>query len=218
MRLFHLIGMLLLAGVLGGCSSECVPVDMNPPLPSEAVADFLAEEPFAPLQSSRQIMDRYDAEFFVCEYGNALDCIGDGCLYSTAYGLSYDDRVGWLGFYDHHGYSPDSTRFYNFVETDTFLFDADTWFVLIWKDWRAYFDMLLPALAADEDTSRNALLTMSTLIYTHESVEIAENLVENPLIADDAEILGILAALPVIRLDLYATVRARAQELLDALG
>ncbi|MBK9304770.1 MAG: hypothetical protein IPM94_13085 [bacterium] len=200
-----------------GCSSEYDPVDWSPTPPSDEAAAFVAQEPFTPLQYTHQIMDWNGIELFVCKFGEGLDCPA-GCIYSAAYGLNYGDRVGWIGFDHYHSYEPDSTRFYDFIGTDTMLFDADTWFALMTRDVHACFEMLMPALAADGDTGRGALLTLSTLLYTHESREIAENLVENPSLAEDAEILSILAALPVMRYDMYAAARARAQELLDALG
>jgi hypothetical protein len=206
----------LVVTILVGCS-DYDPIDGEYDPPSEEASDFIAQEPFEQLQYEREILDWNDIEFFSCAYGEGLDC-PSGCFYSSAVGLRYNNRIGWLGFQDYHGYHPDSTRFYNFVESDTLLFDADTWFVLMGANWWACFDMLLPALAFDEQTSRSALLALSTILYTHESQRIAELLVENSAIATDTEILGILAALPVIRTDIYAAVRARAQELLDALG
>jgi hypothetical protein len=210
-----MVGVLLLIGGVIGCSEDKV-TDPHTRIirPSDRVLDFVAQEGFSPIESIHQVMDWNDMEVFRVSYGEGLDC-PSGCFYSMAVGMHYGDRAGWLGFEDFHEHQPDSSRFFDFLETDTLLFDADTWFTMMLESWSACFDMLLPALAHDEQTSRNALLMLSTLIYSHESLEIAEYLVANPTVMSDAEILGILAGLPVIRWDVYAEVRSRAQELLD---
>ncbi len=60
-----------------------------------------------------------------------------------------------------------------------------------------------------------ALLILAAMLYTHESLELAEVLVQNPAIADDVEILGILANLPDGWRGMYIPIREQAQGLLD---
>ncbi|MEZ4388051.1 MAG: hypothetical protein R3D98_10845 [Candidatus Krumholzibacteriia bacterium] len=201
-----------------GCGSDdLISADWNPTPPSDGVLRFVEEEGFAPLQYAHRILDWNGIEVFRAAYGEGLDC-PSGCFYSQAYGLGYGNRIGWLGFEDFHDYEPDSSSFFDFVATDSLLFDVDTWFVVMSEDWQVCFDRLLPAIAGDSDSSRLALITLSTLIYTHESVEIAELLVQHPVVVEDREILGILSNLPVIRSDVYQEVRLQAQELLDDLS
>jgi hypothetical protein len=210
-----LTAVLLLAA---GCASDDpASADWDSTPPSADVRRFVDEEGFAPVQDAHRILDWNGVEVFRISYGEGLDC-PSGCFYSRAYGLGYNDRIGWLGFEDFHDHEPDSSRFFDFVATDSLLFDVDTWFVVMTEDWQACFHELLPAIAGDADTSRLALITLSTLIYTHESVEIAGLLVQHPVVMDDREILGILSNLPVIRFDIYQEVRSQAQELLDGLS
>ena len=218
MRIRLAIGILLLiCGIIGCSDDELTAPEWRSVRPSDDVMGFVAQEEFSPIEYIHQVMNWNEVELFRVAYGEGLDCPA-GCFYSMAVGLNYDGRVGWLGFRDSHEYVPDSTRFFDFLETDVLLFDADTWFTIMLESWYVCFDMLLPALAHDEHTSRDGLLTLSTLIYSHESVEIAEYLVANPTVMADTEILGILANLPIIRWDVYAEVRSRAQELLSGLG
>ncbi|MDO9694206.1 MAG: hypothetical protein Q7W56_05710 [Candidatus Latescibacteria bacterium] len=218
MRYASWLWCLLLATLPAGCDDDDPAIgDWHPTPPSPAVADWAAQEPFDPLQYTHLLTDNSGCEFFVCAYGEGLDC-PSGCFYSRAIGVRCGERIGWLGFIDYHGYVADAGRSYDVLESDATLFDVDTWFDLYDVDRYACLRILLPALARDEQTSRSALLAISALLSTHISVQIGEDLLGNPAVATDREILTILAALPAVNGDLYAAVRARAQELLDGLG
>jgi len=200
---------------LFGCGDE----DLNewiPKPPSPQVQGFVAEEGFSPLQYSHQILNWNGIEVFRCSYGEGLDC-PSGCFHSSACGLAYTGQIGWLGFTDYHGHVSVPERFYDFLPEHELLYDVDTWILMIDKDAWTCWNMFLPALAADPDTGREALLALSAMIYTHMSMKIAENLVSNSAVAGDAEILGILASLPVMEPDYYLEVRQQAQALLDGL-
>lgn len=217
MKRFWPLALILLA--LPGCGDDSMGFgepDLEIVPPSAAVTAFVAAENFEPHQYTSQLLDWDGIEFFYTAYGPPQDC-PSGCFYDLAYGLSYGGQIGWIRYDDqiHHAFSPD--RDFDFQESDERLFDHDTWFALAYWDCWSCYDHLILALAGDEHTSRAALLTLSTLLLTNENRELALVLVENPAIAQDAEILGILVQLPSEPVDRFAEVRARAQELLDAL-
>lgn len=146
-----------------------------------------------------------------------MDC-PSGCIYSKAIGLAYEGRVGWLTVEDLLGDYPEQGRYFNFEASDTRLFDFDFWILLLELDCRACYNSLLESLAAGEETSRSAFLTMSSIMYTSTWPELADILVENLAISEDEEILSLLANLPVLESDFYLMARLRAQELLDDLN
>ena len=214
------IRLVLVAAALlccGGCSDDDNPVRTYPRQPTPAVRQFIADQDLPDVHDGRQILVSGPVEFFSAEYGSPQDCLS-GCFYSSAYGLRYDDHIGWLYFNDYDGYEAPPDAYYDVLPTDEILFDVDYWFTISEANSSTFWQGLLPLLARDPDTGRDSLLNIAVLLYSHIDERLASDLVENPAVGIDAEILTLVSELPVAgEPDRYLEVRNRALELLAAL-
>lgn len=202
---------------IGGCSDNPTEIKIVTPPVSAVVQEFIEEEELPHLQTPEQMILLREIEFFYCKFGEGEDC-PSGCIYNGAIGLRYGDRIGWLKFHDFNQEFPPTNRFFDFVAEDTEFFHFNMWLFLIQSDCRYCFDALIYSLASDLDPPRQTFISLVGILYSSVQIEVAQNLVENPIVGEDHEILGLLAGLPVFGGDAYWQIRERAQELLDDLN
>ena len=207
---------------LVGCDDEdsnTGPEAFQPTPPTAAVNAFVESQSLPLFRYTHQVLIRDDVECFYSVFGEPQDC-PSGCFYSYGFGLRYGDHLGWLNFDFANGYEAAPSSYFDVLSSDTALFDVDTWFVISDTNWAMAWQSVVPALARDEDTGRSALLSIAGILYTHHSLSMALDLVNNPAVAADVEILTLLSELPVVGvgdMDLYDEPRNRALELLGGL-
>lgn len=211
---------MLLLMLLSGCHDDSPNrPDAFTPTPTTAkVNEFVAAQGLPLFRWTDQTLLRDGYECFYASFGEPQDC-PSGCFYGLAYGIRVGDRVGWLGFMDFDGYEPQPDSYFDVIATDDILFDIDTWLAISDADWTTAWLGLVPALARDPDTGRAALLSLAAILYTHHSRPLSLDLVNNPAIAADVEILTLISELPVVDApDLYAEAREIARDLLEHIG
>ncbi len=214
-------GCALLLLVLAGCHDDHSPSapDVFTPTPTTTkVNEFVAAQGLPSFRWTDQTLMRDGYECFYASFGEPQDC-PSGCFYGSAYGIRVGDRVGWLGFEDLDGYEPLPDSYFDVIATDDILFDIDTWLAIGDADWTTAWWGLVPTLARDPDTGRSALLSIAAILYTHHSRPLSLDLVNNPAIAADVEILTLISELPVVGSpDIYDEAREIARDLLEGLG
>ena len=189
------------------------------------IVAFVEAEPLPESQTPTVVFsdEELDASAFWVSFGEARDC-PSGCFYSKAYGLKFQNRIGWMGF-DAYGRDDsvktkvssfdvqpgDSTLFKKALRTrfEEVLEEADP----SYND--ATYDHFLQLLAGDEDTPSSTLLDLAQFLENQYRPDLGLVLLENPVVRSSESILGVLADLSGNR---YETVRDRAQELLDQLS
>ncbi len=209
-------GIIALLVVFGWGCAENGPAEWRPTPPSPMAQAFVVEEGLPLLRYSHQIMEVSGVKFFRATYGHAQDC-PSGCFCSNAYGIRAPGGIGWLGSNDYDRYELTATRYYNFLTTDEILFHFETWVKMISAAEVACWRIFLPALAKNQDVPIQALLTFAGLLHSYPGCWVAENIIENPVVQEDAQILQILADLPEMGCSQYAMVRERARALLERL-
>ena len=191
----------------------------------EDIVAFVEAEPLPESQTPTVVFsdEELDASAFWVSFGEARDC-PSGCFYSKAYGLQFQDRIGWMGF---DAYGRDDS-----VRTKVSAFDVQPGdSTLVEEGLRnefeealegadrsvagATYDHFLQLLAGDEDTPSRTLLDLSRLLEDQYRPELGLVLLDNPVVRSSESILEVLAGLSG---DRYETVRDRAQELLDQLS
>ncbi len=205
--------------LVSGCGSSEPPTGVDAPGPTPATAavnEFVASQGLPLFHWTHQIVMRDGYECFGVSFGPGQDCPA-GCFYSWAYGIRVGERVGWLGFENAWDFAPPPESCFDVLPTDAILFDFDTWLAISDADWSTAWNGLVPLLARDPDTARAALLNIATILYTHHSRLLALDLVNNPAVATDVEILTLLSELPVVgAYDLYSEARSIALGLLGS--
>jgi hypothetical protein len=220
MRDLRLLGSAL-AVLLAGCSDELptqLQVDEFKPTPATAaVTDFVADQNLPLLRWTHQVILRDNYECFYTTFGEPQDC-PSGCIYEVGYGIRVGDRVGWLGFEYLSSYEPQPESYFDVTPSDAILFDFDTWLAISNANWSIAWEGLVPTLARDPDTDRAALLSIAAILYTHHSAALALDIVHNPVVATEVEILTLISELPVVGPgDIYSEARDIALRLLGGL-
>lgn len=164
-----------------------------------------------------------DVTAFRVDFGPGCDC-PSGCIYATAYGLQFGDRVGWMHV-DEAFCLRDSVRIeqnrFDVQSRDSILFSPE--FRRRFRkeattdeenDVQApVYEVFLNMLARDEDTPSETLSELARLLQETYRPRVGYALLENPVVRSSKSILEVLARLPGN--GGYQGVRDRAQELLD---
>ncbi len=210
------IMLVLLSGIISCDGSD--PTGPHYPEPTAPVLAFVNDQNLPMFRYSERFMVHGVIEAFGVTYGRPMDC-EMGCVYSEGYGLRVGTRLGWISFDDAEGFEPDSESYYDVAASDSVLFDT-----LLWDQMHGdvrlnhyLWSGLLPRLARDIDTPSPVLVDISNRLYTYISWHVAWQLLENPSVQANEEVLSILAELPVFQGDGYGAARTRAQELLEAI-
>jgi hypothetical protein len=137
-----------------------------------------------------------------------------GDYYDTAWGVELGDRIGW-GLVAGTQVDRTTLRYYEISPADEYLFTSDFGARMRSADSWVYESVVVPLLIRSEHTPEPTLLRIAREIpsVAYITVHNVGVLLDHPVVRTSREILTVLAALP----DLYAEVRVRAQELLDAL-
>ena len=217
-RLFLSVSLIVALLAIAACNEDDSPTGISRRTTTERVNEFVVAADLPKYQYASQILGTPSLEFFFAVYGEAQDCPA-GCSYSRGYGVRLGSRVGWMEVFDEDGiYEVLLDGFFDVRVTDSELFDLQVWDELNAADDIAYSRALLPMLAKDADTSREALLGIAELLYSLPSYQLSQYLVQNATVASDEDVLVALCGLPVFDgFDIYANARARAVELLAAL-
>ena len=204
---------IFLSAVLLGCDYS----DGDAEVPA-AIAAFVAGQDLPDPQPVHvvdlAVGDGEDIDLFTVSYGPPMDC-PSGCFYATAHGLRRGDAVGWLV-----PDLPEQRPFvvYDFEEADAALYTAEFFARLEAVDAWAYRNAFLPVLARDPDVPRDVLLRLPAGSRLH-PLQPWVGAARERSRRRRRRVAQLLADLPVFEdgYDPYATVRERAQELLEAL-
>jgi hypothetical protein len=155
-----------------------------------------------------------EVEFFRLEYGPPQDCPA-GCFFDSIVGVRSSTNLGWL-----HPRLDEvaDADYFDVRETDSVLWTEELWAELESTDQGVFWSGLMPTLAADPSTDREALLRIAERIETFITPHVGWELLENPSVESDREILTRLSQLPVYQGDTYEPIRSKASELLDGLA
>lgn len=209
----------LIAVLLVGCDSWG-----SDPKIDEDIKSFIEAESLP--EAQRPEIDFEDAEagitVFRVDFGPGCDC-PSGCFYSTAYGLRFRDRIGWMSV-EREFCLEDTVRVsgdhFDPQPRDSTLFSADVRNRLREavttdeaNDVQApVYEVFLNMLAKDEDTPVRALLDLARLLQESYRPSVGYALLENPTVRSERSVLEVLASLPDS--GGYEGVRERAQDLL----
>ena len=192
----------------------------------EDIEAFVDTEPLPEAQRPRLLLQSpgLDVQVFSVSFGEARDC-PSGCFYSTAYGLGYRGRIGWMGL---NAYGQDDsvrtsvTRF-DVRSRDSILFGERIRRQFSRADERSdrntaetAYEVFLEMLATDEDTPHAALLDLARLLHEEFHPRTGRALLSNPTVRTSQSILEVLADLP--DRGHYEDLGAQAQALLDQLS
>lgn len=212
-------GSLIAMGLL--CSCESTQIGAS----DDAVNQFVASQQLSNAQPARLAgtFAQFDASIFYVGFGPIGTCLrdlpttaGNPCSVYTAVGLAYHRRIGWL-----HVYSLDtlSAGTFQFNPTDQELFGPDFAGVLRTVSSGAYyFEDFTRALIRSPVTPRETLLRLTGELTSFIWPPNALALMQRSDVRQDAEILGMIATLPVYQGDAYAGTRVKARALLDSLA
>ncbi len=182
--------------------SSCEENPVEPSIPSD-IQNFVNKLELEDAQEIEIIIEvkTEDVYVFSVAYGPPMDC-PSGCIYSGVWGLKNKAKISIFELYD--------------IESiDTYLFSQEFFDIVKEKEQHIYYNMLLPLLAKDEDTPRTVLLFITEILYDYISTYIAYNLLDNPVVQADIEILTLLSELPVFQGDSYENIREIAKNLLN---
>jgi len=215
-RAIHLVLAMALGVILPSCSEDLVAPKFPPP--TSWVIGFVNRSGIDDIHTINQIMVEGMFEAFSIEYGPAMDC-PLGCVYWGAFGLRLGTKIGWLAHTIPSGTEVDSLTHFDVEATDTVLFDEALWSRMEENDATSHYlhTALLPVVALDEDSPLSVLRRQAEGLASYIHPHIAWNLLRNPAVQANREILTILSELPVYRGDPYDTARERALELLELL-
>ncbi len=167
-----------------------------------------------------------DVAAFHVDFGPGCDC-PSGCFYSTAYGLQFRDRIGWMTV-ESAFCLEDSVQvnegYFDLQSRDSTLFSSDLRKRLREavttdeaNDVQApVYEVFLNMLAKDKATPSETLLDLARLLQDSYRPGVGYALLENPTVRSSRPVLEILASLPDN--GGYKGVRDRAQSLLDQLS
>ena len=150
---------------------------------------------------------------FRVSYGEPQDC-PSGCFNSNATGIEYGSKIGWISINDYDHINVSRLVMYDFDSSDTYLYSDEFFQLLKSKDDWVYQNAFLLKLAEDKDVPRAMLLKLANGLSSYIQPSLASNLLENPVVENDREILTIIANLPVFSGDAYSQVRTKAKDLL----
>ena len=200
--------------------------DQTPTGVDDDIASFVGSQPLSEAQEPKLVFEssEWGIEVFWVSFGEARDC-PSGCFYSKAYGLKFQDRIGWMGL-DAYGRDDSVTTRVNYFDVqagDSTLFENDVRNQLeaaLDESDRSYadatYDHFLLMLAGDEETPSTTLLDLAELLEEAYRPELGSVLLENAVVRSNKPILEVLAGLS--GQGGYETVRDRAQDLLDQLS
>jgi len=200
--------------------------DQTPTGVDDDIASFVESQPLSETQEPKLVFEssEWEIEVFWVSFGEARDC-PSGCFYSKAYGLKFQDRIGWMGL-DAYGRDDSVTTRVNYFDVqagDSTLFENDVRNQLeaaLDESDRSYadatYDHFLLMLAGDEETPSTTLLDLAELLEEAYRPELGSVLLENAVVRSNKPILEVLAGLS--GQGGYETVRDRAQDLLDQLS
>lgn len=212
-------GSLIAVGLI--CSCESMQIGAS----DDAVNQFVAGQHLSNAQPARVAgtFAQFDASIFYVGFGPIGTCLRDGpttaggpCSIYTAVGLAYHGRIGWL-----HVYSPDtlSGGTFQFNSTDQEIFGPDFAAALRTSSSGAYyFEDFTFALIRSPVTPRETLLRLTGELTSFIWPPNSLALMQRSDVRQDAEILGMIANLPVYQGDAYAGSRIQARALLDSLA
>lgn len=218
-----LVAALLCAHVLIGCD-----LFRNESTIDGEVQEFVETESLPEAQQPTIVFESTEADVsaFRVNFGPGCDC-PSGCIYSSAFGLKFRDRIGWM-----HVQQPfclrDSVRvnegFFDVQPRDSVLFSAD-----LREQFRKeatqdeandvqapIYEVFLDVLAEDEDTPPATLLSLARRLRDSYRPGVGYALLENPAVRSSESILRVLADLPDS--GGYQGIRDRARKLLDQLS
>ena len=185
----------------------------NPVTPVPAAIRAFVESENLPLLRNISVdvaIPERDVTLFSAEYGEGQDC-PSGCIYSLGFGIANGATIGWMGFAYARGI-PATPTLYDVQVDDAALFDAAVWNrIEIEQTWQ-FWNIFLPFLAREPDTSDDALQRIATRLQTVTDTKLANQLLANPQIAAHPDVLQILACLP----DAYTAQRQQARDLLGS--
>lgn len=185
------------------------PANPDPEVPA-SIRTFVASENL-PLFRNIHLdvaIPEHDLNLFSAEYGEAQDCPA-GCIYSLGFGVAYGSAIGWMGFAQSRGL-PATPTMYDVRADDAALFDAGVWSRIETQQAWQFWNIFLPLLARDSDTSEDVLLRIAARLQSTAETNLATQLLANPGITSHPNVLQILACLP----DAYDTQRQQARDLL----
>jgi len=215
-----LLTAVLFTSVLAGCDlfANEDPID-------EDIRAFVNAESLPEAQPpERAVEDREaDVTLFHVDFGPGCDC-PSGCFYSTAYGLQFGERIGWMKI--QRAFCLDDSvngnlPFFDIQSDDRALFRSDLRERLREdatvdeaNDIQApAYGVFLNLLAEDADTPVETLLDLARLLSSTYRPDLGSALLENPTVRSSERILRVLADLPGN--GGYREVRDRARALLD---
>jgi len=213
----------LVAILLAGCDTWG-----GGPKIDEEIKSFVEAESLPEAQRPEIGFEDSEAEVtaFHVDFGPGCDC-PSGCIYATAYGLRFRDRIGWMSV-ETAFCLEDSVQvdegYFHVQPRDSTLFSSDVRRRLREavttdeaNDVQApVYEVFLNMLAKDEDTPAETLLDLARLLQGSYRPGVGYALLENPTVRSSKSILEVLASLPDS--GGYKGVRDRAQDLLDQLS
>jgi len=212
----------LLAVLLTGCDIWGGGPEIDEDLKTFVEAESLpqAQRPEVGFEDSEA-----DVTAFHVNFGPGCDC-PSGCIYETAYGLQFRDRIGWMSV--ETVCMEDSVQvnegYFDLQPRDSTLFSSDLRKRLREavttdeaNDVQApVYEVFLTMLAKDEDTPTETLLDLARLLQNSYRPDVGYALLENPTVRSSRPVLEVLASLP--ENGGYKGVQNRAQNLLNQLS
>jgi hypothetical protein len=214
-----LLTVVLNVGFLSGCDVWGGGSEID-----EDVTSFVDAENLPDAQTPQIRFDDSDSEVtaFLVEFGPGCDC-PSGCFYSTGWGLAVRDRIGWMAvrqaFCLEDSVRSDAT-FFEVQPGDSLLFSPD------FRDrfrkateeedpdgHAPIYEVFLQMLGRDEDTPVRTLRALTKLLFDPYLPDLADALIQNPVVRSETAILRRLTELPDARG--YRPVKEEAEELLD---
>lgn len=203
-----------LAGACGGAPT--LPVD-------ESITRFVETEALLNSQQPRIMLQlpEFQAQLFLVSYGEPSICqpvVGGTatgpCYFDKAIGLEYRGRIGWLQGVPDGG----AATAFEFRAEDDELYGAPI--AIAWRraDAGSYSTIFSFALVRAAATPRPTLLRLANELRDWFYPSKAWLMLSRPDVRGDAEILTIIAELPVAQGDPYAANRLEARRLLDSLN
>lgn len=196
------------------------PIFDNINKPKPAITDKKIEEfvknTNLPLSEKVGIIDvnkENKIQYFSVSYGGVSDC-EMGCVTNHATGIKSGDKIGWIYLDNNYNVDTAKLKMYDFDQSDNYLYSDEFFLFMKSKGDGIYYGGFLSLLANDKDTPRDILLKIANGLTSYITPKPANNLVENPTVKNDREILSIIANLPVYQGDAYKQARTKAETLL----
>jgi len=135
---------------------DSVDATTQPISTSDAVMSLFIEKANIPeLQDTKILVDdpSHNLKVFKIRYGAPQDC-QSGCFYSDATGIEYNEKIGWISVNNYESTDSSNFTYYDFDNTDTYLYSPEFFELLDTKDTWVYQNAFLFVLAHDEDVPR----------------------------------------------------------------